>query len=154
MSAEERAQLEEMGPVDYVVLEWPEGRPSGEAAPMIIDLVHRGLVRILDVAFIRKEEDGSVTALDLDHMEGYDGAFKEFEGASSGLLDYEDLQDAGAALEKGAAAAVLIWENRWLAPVAVALRRSGAQMVASGRVPVQAILASLDALEAQAEATS
>jgi hypothetical protein len=150
VSSEERAQLEDMGPVDYVILEWPQGRPSAEISPMIIDLVDRGLIRLLDIAFIAKDPDGTITALDLEHLDGGIGAFSEFEGASSGLLDFDDLQDAGAALEPGSAAAILIWENRWLAPVAGALRRSGAQLVGSGRVPVQAILASLDALETTA----
>jgi hypothetical protein len=150
MSLEDLPEIDEMGPVDYVVLEWPAGRPTADVAAMIVDLADRGLIRILDVAFIAKEKDGSVTALDLEHVEGAAGALAQFDGASSGLLDFEDLQDAGAALAEGSAAAVIIWENRWLAPVAVALRRSGAQLVSSGRIPIQAIVASLDALEATA----
>lgn len=148
MSSPELNELEEMGPVDYVLLEWPHGRPSEDVAPMIIDLVDRGLIRILDIAFINKDSAGSMTVLDLNHLNGSAGAFRAFEGASSGLMDYEDLRDAAAALDNDASAAVIIWENRWLAPVAVALRRSGAQLIGSGRVPVQALIASLDALEA------
>jgi hypothetical protein len=148
VSSEELADLEDLGPVDYVILEWPGGRPTADAAPMLVDLVDRGIVRLLDIAFIAKEDDGTITAIDLEHLQGSTGAFSEFEGASSGLLDYEDLQDAGSALEPGSSAAVIIWENRWMAPLAVSLRRSGAQLVGSGRVPVQALLASLDALEA------
>ena len=138
-------ELEEMGPIDYVVIEWPGRQPDGEAAPLLVDLVDRGIIRVLDIAFIAKEEDGSVTAAE---MSDFGDAFGEFDGASSGLLGEDDLQEAGAVLEPGTCAAVLLWENRWAAPLAVALRRSGGQLVAGGRIPVQAILASLDAAEA------
>jgi hypothetical protein len=94
-----------------------------------------------------KDEDGHVAALDLGSLEG---AFAEFEGASTGLLGQEDLDEAAAALEPGTSAAVLVWENRWAAPVAVALRESGAQLVASGRIPVQGIIAALDATDSDA----
>jgi uncharacterized membrane protein len=142
-------QLDEMGPIDYIVLEWPGRQPSGEVAPLLVDLVDRGIIRILDIAFMVKDEDGTVAAIDLAAVANGDSAgFSEFEGASTGLLGDEDLQEAAAALEPGTSAAVLVWENRWAAPVAVALRKSGGQLVASGRLPVQAILASLDALEA------
>jgi hypothetical protein len=149
VSAEDLAQFEEMGPVDYAILAWPRGRPPAEAAPMIVNLVERGLIRLLDVAFVAKNEDGSVTALDLDHQEA-GGAFADFEGASSGLLDFTDLEDAGTVLDPGSSAVVLVWENRFLAPLAVGLRKSGAQMLAHGRIPVQALLASLESLEAEA----
>lgn len=140
-------RLDEMGPVDWVILEWEGKQPDGrDIVPMIIDLADRGIVRLLDVGFIAKDPDGTVTALDLDHL-GPASPFGAFRGASSGLLDVEDLQDAGAALTPGASAAVLIWENRWVAPLAVALRRSGGQLVNSGRIPVQALVAALDALE-------
>ena len=141
-------ELEEMGPVDYVVLEWPGKQPSGEAAPLIIDLVDRGIIRIIDIAFMRKLEDGTIDTLDLGAFNGESAGFSEFEGASSGLLSQEDLEEAAAALNPGTTAAVLVWENRWAAPVAVALRRSGGQLVASGRIQTQAILAALDAVEA------
>jgi hypothetical protein len=144
----DRDDLEEMGPIDYIVLEWPGQQPTGEVAPLIIDLVDRGIIRVLDIAFLAKGEDGSVAALDLSTLDGDGGGFEEFEGASSGLLGDEDLEEAAAALEPGTSAAILVWENRWAAPVAVAVRKSGGQLVASGRIPVQAILASLDAVEA------
>jgi hypothetical protein len=140
-------QLEEMGPVDYIVLEWPDRQPKGDVFPMILDLVDRGIIRILDIAFITKDADGGIAGLELDALEDQGGRLREFEGASSGLLDDDDLQDAARALRPGTSAAVLVWENRWAAPVAVALRRSGGELVASGRVPIQAILASLDATE-------
>jgi Family of unknown function (DUF6325) len=141
-------QLEEMGPIDYVVLEWRGEQPAiGEVQPLLLDLVDRGIVRILDIGFVAKDEDGSVSALEVGDFKQAAAAFAAFEGASSGLLGFEDLQEAAVALEPGTAAAVLVWENRWAAPVAVALRRSGGQLVASGRIPVQAVLAALDATE-------
>jgi len=142
-------QLEEMGPIDYVVLEWKGGQPdAGEVQPLLLDLVDRGIIRILDIAFLAKDEDGAVSGIDIGDLKQVAAAFAEFEGASSGLLGYEDLQEAAAALEPGTSAAVLVWENRWAAPVAAALRRSGGQLVASGRLPIQAIIAALDAVEA------
>jgi hypothetical protein len=142
-------QLDEMGPVDYVVLEWPGRQPDGSAAKYIVDLVDRGIIRVLDIALMVKGEDGSVAAIELSELEG-DGGFAEFEGASSGLIGAEDLEEAAQALQPGTSAAVLVWENRWAAPVAVALRRSGGQLVASGRIEIQAILAALEAAEAAA----
>jgi Family of unknown function (DUF6325) len=141
-------QLEEMGPIDYIVIEWPGRQPTGEAVPLIVDLVDRGIIRVLDIAFMVKGDDGSVAALDIGEIDGGSGGWGEFDGASSGLLGDEDIQEAAAALEPGTSAAVLVWENRWAAPVAVALRKSGGQLVASGRLPIQAILASLEAAEA------
>ena len=145
----EREQLEEMGPIDYVVLEWPGKQPAGEAAPLILDAVDRGIIRILDVALLAKDSDGTVATLELGALNGGDaGGFADFEGASSGLIGEDDLEEAAGVLEPGTSAAVLVWENRWAAPIATALRKSGGQLVASGRIPVQAILASLDAVEA------
>jgi Family of unknown function (DUF6325) len=142
-------QLEEMGPIDYVVLEWASDEPvTGEVLPLLVDLVDRGIIRILDIGVIVKDADGSVTAGDLVELAERSEGFAAFEGASSGLLGQDDLEEAAAAVEPGTVAAVLVWENRWAAPVAAALRRSGGQLVATGRIPVQAILASLDATEA------
>jgi Family of unknown function (DUF6325) len=140
-----REQLEEMGPIDYVVIEWPGAQPDGQAAPLILDLVDRGLIRVLDVAFMAKASDGTISTIEVSDLEGFD----EFDGASSGLLGEDDRKEAAGTLEPGTSAAVLVWENRWMAPVAVALRRSGGQLVASGRLPVQAVLAALDAVEAK-----
>ena len=142
-------QVEELGPIDYVVLEWPGAYPdTTEVQPLLLDLVSRGIIRILDIAFVTKDEDGSVTGLELGDLKQVTAAFAEFEGAASGLLGFEDLQEAASILEPGTSAAVLVWENRWAAPVAAALRRSGGQLASSGRLPVQAILAALDAVEA------
>jgi hypothetical protein len=140
--------LEEMGPVDYLVIEFPGSRMTGEGLPLLVDLVDRGIVRILDLTFVKKELDGSVrgvTIADLDEDGKLDLAV--FEGASSGLLGQDDIEEASGALEPGSSAALLIYENTWAAPLATALRRGGAQLVAGGRIPVQAILAALDATE-------
>ena len=142
-------QLDEMGPIDYVVLEWPSDAPAtGEIQKLLLDLVDRGIIRVLDIAFVSKGEDGSVAAIEAGDVATVAAIFAEFEGASSGLLDFADLEEAAAALEPGTSGTVLVWENTWAAPLATAMRRSGGQLVASGRIPVQAILASLDALDA------
>ncbi|MHB9848327.1 DUF6325 family protein [Streptomyces krungchingensis] len=138
--------VEDMGPVDYLVIEFPGNKMTGEAFPLLVDLAERRIIRILDLAFLRKDIDGSVTALELREL-GDEVDLTVFEGASSGLIDREDMDEAGNALEPGNSAAVLVYENLWAAPMAGALRRSGAQLVAGGRIPVQAILASLDATE-------
>jgi hypothetical protein len=140
-------EFSEMGPIDYLLIEWPGRQPTGEAAPHLVDLVDRGLIRILDLAFIAKAEDGSVAALEISDLGNEVAAFAAFEGASSGLLSDEDVDEAGGALEAGTSAALLVFENRWAAPFATAVRRSGGQLVASGRIPIQAVLAALDAAE-------
>jgi hypothetical protein len=140
--------LSEMGPIDYVIVEWPGRQPNGEAAPHLLDLVDRGLIRILDLTFIAKDEDGSVTRLEIADLGDEVAAFAEFEGASSGLLSDEDTDEAAGALEPGTSAALLVYENTWAAPFASALRGSGAQLVATGRIPIQDVVAALDAAEA------
>ncbi len=137
-------ELDEIGPIDYVIVEWPGKQPNGEALPHLIDLVDNGIIRILDVAFITKDEAGNVAVLEINEL---GETLAIFEGASSGLIGDEDVAEAGGALEPGTSAAVLIWENRWAAPFASALRRNGAQLVATGRIPVQEIAAALEALE-------
>jgi Family of unknown function (DUF6325) len=151
--ANERAELSgdeinEMGPIDYLIVEWPGRQPTGEALPHLVDLVDRGLIRILDLAFIAKAEDGAVAALEIADLGDEIDAFADFEGASSGLLGDDDVAEAGNALEPGTSAALLVFENSWAAPFAAAVRRSGGQLVASGRIPVQDVLAALDAVEA------
>ncbi|MFE5483070.1 DUF6325 family protein [Streptomyces sp. NPDC056527] len=145
--SDDLSELEDMGPVDYLILEFPGNRMTGEGFPLLVDLVERGIIRILDLQFIRKEEDGSVAAVELRDF-GDEVDLTVFEGASSGLLDQSDVDDAGSALEPGNSAGVIVYENLWAAPFARAMRRSGAQIVASGRIPVQALLASLDAVDA------
>lgn len=147
-------ELEEMGPIDYLVIEWPGRQPTGEAAPLLIDLVERGLIRVLDLAFLAKGEDGSVAALDISSLAEASNELKDLVGASSGLLSAEDAEEAATALDPGTSAAILVYENTWAAPFATALRRSGAQLVANGRIPVQAVLAALDAAETAESTTS
>jgi len=141
-------QVEEMGPVDYVVVEWPGRQPSGEALPHLIDLVDRGLIRVLDLAFVHKDEGGAVAGLELAELGAQVEEISVFAGAASGLLSDDDLGEAANALEPGTSAAVLVYENSWAAPFAAAVRRSGGQLVASGRIPLEDIEAALDAAEA------
>jgi hypothetical protein len=140
----------EMGPIDYILVEWPGRQPNGEVAPHLVDLVDRGVIRILDLAFVTKDEDGTVAGLELSDLGDGAGELEVFEGASSGLLGDDDLTEAAAALEPGTSAAILVFENTWAAPFAAAVRRSGGQLVASGRIPVEDVLAALDAAEAAA----
>jgi hypothetical protein len=140
--------VNEMGPIDYVLVEWPGRQPNGEVAPHLVELVDRGLIRILDLAFITKAEDGSVAGLEIADLGGDVAELAIFEGAASGLLSDEDIGEAAGALEPGTSAALLVFENTWAASFATAVRASGGQLVASGRIPVQAVLAALDAAEA------
>ncbi len=147
--------VDTMGPIDYLVVEFPGSQMTGEGLPLLVDLVDRGIIRILDLRFLRREMDGSMVEVDITELPGGAGwDMSIFEGASSGLLDHDDIDEATAVLEPGNSAAVLVYENRWAAPLAVAIRRGGGQLVASGRIPVQAILAALDAAEATTTATA
>ncbi|TAK68300.1 MAG: DUF1269 domain-containing protein [Actinomycetota bacterium] len=139
----------EVGPVDYLVVEFPGDRRTGEAFPILVDLVDRGIIRILDLVFVKKDVDGTVSVVALSDLDG-DGELDlaVFEGASSGLLDDGDINDAGTVIEPGSSAGIVVYENTWAAPFVGALRRSGAELVASGRIPAAALLASLDAAEA------
>ncbi|MBV9357080.1 MAG: DUF1269 domain-containing protein [Chloroflexi bacterium] len=136
--------VDEMGPVDYLVVEFPHRRTPGEGLPLFLDLVDRGIIRVLDLAFIRKEADGSVVRLKLSELSA---DLAVFEGAASGLLDQTDIVSVAEAIAPDSAAGLLVYENRWAAPLAAALRRGGGQLVANGRIPVQALLAQLDAIE-------
>jgi hypothetical protein len=140
----------EMGPIDYVLVEWPGKQPEGEIAPHLVDLVDRGLIRILDLAFLTKDEDGTIEAIEISDLGGDVAELSIFEGAASGLLSDEDHVEAGGALEPGTSAALLVYENTWAAPFATAVRRSGGELVASGRIPIDDVLAALDAVEATA----
>ena len=124
-------------------------RPPAQrrGGPHLLDLVDRGLIRILDLVFIAKDEDGTVRGLEIAEVGGEVAELSIFEGASSGLLGEEDIDEAGGVMEPGTSAALLVFENTWAAPFAIAVRRSGGQLVASGRIPVQAVLAALDAAE-------
>jgi len=139
-------EITEMGPIDYLLIEWPDRQPRGEAAPHLLALVDAGIIRILDLSLVRKEDDGSVSTLLLADVEAIEG-LEELLGASSGLLSEEDLAEAGEALEPGASAALIVYENSWAAPLATALRENGGQLVATGRIPVQALLEALETAE-------
>jgi uncharacterized membrane protein len=140
----------EVGPIDYLLIEWRGRQPNGEVAPQVVDLVDRGLIRILDVAFIAKDEDGSVAGIELAELGDGAAELSVFEGASSGLIGDDDVSEAAAALEPGTSAALLVFENTWAGPFVAAVHRSGGQLVASGRIPAEDILAALDAAEANA----
>jgi hypothetical protein len=150
---EQAPDLGQMGPVDYLVVAFPTDRMTGEAFPLLVDLVDRGVIRILDLVFLRKDDDGTVTTLtqvDLERMRVLEAAL--FEGAASGLLGTEDVAEAAGALEPGTAAAVLVYENVWATPFAAALHRSGGMLVAAGHIPVQSLATALDMLEAEEQA--
>jgi hypothetical protein len=139
----------ELGPVDYIILEWPPGKePTGEGLDILVDLTERGLIRVIDLAMVHKDEDGTVAGLAIADIDG-DGKLDllQFEGASSGVLAQEDYDEAGEALQPGASAAILVYENRWAAPFAAAVRRSGAELIASGRISVDELMGRLDELE-------
>jgi dihydroorotase-like cyclic amidohydrolase len=140
----------EMGPIDYVLIEWPGRQPNGEAMPHLVELVERGVIRVLDVAFITKGEDGAVAGIELADLGDGAAELEVFQGASSGLIGDDDLTEAAGALEPGTSAALLVFENSWAAPFVAAVRRSGGQLVASGRIPADDVLAALDAAEANA----
>lgn len=140
--------LDEMGPIDYVVVEFPGNKMTGEGLPLLVDLVDRGIIRLIDLAFFTKAEDGSVAMIEIADFDG-DGELDlaVFEGASSGLLGEDDIEEAGTVLEPGSSAGILVYENVWAGPFASAVRRSGGQLVASGRIPVQALLAAMESAE-------
>jgi hypothetical protein len=139
---------DDLGPIDYLVVEFPGARLRGEALPLLVDLVDRGIVRVLDLVFIRKDPDGSVVAVEVRDLDR-DGDLdvEVLVGASSGLLGRDDLEQAAAAVEPGSAAGIVLYENVWAVPFIGALRRAGGQLVAAGRVPAEDLLAALDATE-------
>jgi len=143
--------IDELGPVDYLVVEFPADTAnfSGEMAAELSALVKRGTVRVLDLLFLKKEVDGSVEAFEShDFGEGELGELQAVETELAMLLAEEDVESIGVALEPGTVAAVLVWENVWAAPFGAAVRRSGGQLMASGRIPVQALAAAIEADEA------
>ena len=138
-----------LGPISYLIVEFPGNRMTGEGLPILVDLVDQGLIRILDLLFVTRGEDGSLAAVDLQDLD-LDGQLDVavFEGASSGLLDDSDLTDAASVIDPGSSAAILLFENRWARSFTQALRRGGAELVAAGYIPLDALAASLDAAEA------
>jgi hypothetical protein len=147
MEAHER----ELGPIDIVVIAFPAGSPmTGDAIPLLMDIVDRGIIRILDVMFVLKDEQGMFTGFEAKELDDKGvGDMKVFEGASSGMLSDSDAQSAAGALEPGEGAAVIVYENTWAADFAAAVRRNGGVLVGSQRVPHEDILAALESAEAQ-----
>ncbi len=142
-------ELDELGSVDYLIVEFPAGQAnfSGEMAAELVSLVDAGTIRILDLLIITKDTDGTVDSFEIDDFDGLD-ELRALETELADLLAADDVADLAAAMEPGSVAAVLVWENRWAAPFASAARRAGGQLVANGRIPIQAILASIGADEA------
>jgi len=140
------ATIEELGPVDYLVVEFPAGAShfTGEMAEELARLSDSGTIRVLDVLILRKDDDGSVEALEIDDLDAVDDLVA-IEAEIAEILAEEDVEFLAAAMEPGSVAGVLVWENRWAAPFASAARRSGGQLIANGRIPIQAIVASLEA---------
>ena len=141
--------LDELGPVDYVVVEFPAGESNfnGEMAKELVALVDSGTIRVIDVLILTKNADGSVDAMELSEVEEL-GPLQTVEAELAELLAADDVEHLAAAMEPGSTAGVLIWENLWAAPFASAARRSGGQLIANGRIPIQAIIASIEADEA------
>ena len=145
------ASLTELGPVDYLVVEFPAGASNftGEMAAELLALVDAGTIRVIDILILTKNEDGSVDATELADV-GDLGPLQALEAELAELLAADDVVHLAAAMEPGSTAGVLIWENLWAAPFAAAARRSGGQLIADGRIPIQAIIASIEADEASA----
>jgi hypothetical protein len=141
--------LDELGPVDYLVVEFPTGASNftGEMAKELVALVDAGTIRVIDVLILSKNEDGTVDAMELSDIEQL-GELQRVEAQLAELLAEDDVIQLAAAMEPGSVAGVLIWENLWAAPFASAARRSGGQLIANGRIPIQAIIASIQADEA------
>jgi hypothetical protein len=138
--------IDELGPVDWLVLEFPGSRFTGEIAPILDALVENGTIRVLDLVLARKDEDGGLDFFELSDLDESEiGGLRSYETELAMLLSEEDMTSVAAAIEPGSTAAVLVWENRWAAPFGSAVRRAGGQLVATGRIPVQALLAAIEA---------
>ncbi len=145
------SSIDELGPVDYLVVEFPGSNFNGEILPELAALVDRGIVRVLDLVLIKKQEDGSFEGFEFDDIEsGSLGELRELERELADLLSEEDVVAVAEALDPGSTAALLVYENSWAAPFASAVRRSGGQLVANGRIPVQALIGALE-LDIEAE---
>jgi Family of unknown function (DUF6325) len=150
-SARESTDLDSLGPVDYIVVEFPAGKSNftGEMAKELLALVDSGTIRVIDVLILTKNEDGTVDVAELSDIEEL-GELQAVEAQLAELLAADDVENLAAAMEPGSTAGVLIWENLWAAPFGSAVRRSGGQLIASGRIPIQAIIASIEADDAHA----
>src|SRR4051812_41177468 len=146
--------VDELGPVDWLVVEFPGSRFTGEIAPALDALVDNGTIRVLDLVLVRKDEDGSLDFFELSARDESEiGGLRAHETERGRRLSEEDMPSLGAAIEQGSTAAVRVWENRWAAPFGSAVRRAGGQLVGPGRIPVQALLASVEAEDADENET-
>lgn len=138
--------VDELGPVDYLIIEFPADAQNftGEMAAELVRLSDAGTIRVLDILLIQKGEDGSIDALELDEAPGLDD-LRALEANLAEILAADDVVHLAAAMDPGTVAAVLVWENTWAAPFGSAARRAGGQLVATGRIPIQAIAASMEA---------
>jgi hypothetical protein len=139
-------ELDQLGPVDFVIVEFPEGESNftGEMAKELVALVDAGTIRVIDVLILTKDADGSIEASELSDF-GDLGDLEKIEAELADLLAAEDVENLAAAMDPGSVAGVLVYENLWAAPFASAARRAGGQLIANGRIPMQAIIASLEA---------
>ena len=143
-------EIDELGPVDWIVVEFPGSRFKGEIMPELQSLVERNIVRVLDLLIMRKDEEGALEAFELSELDDSElGAMRSYETELAMLLSEEDVIAVAAAVEPGSTAAVLVFENTWAAPFGSAVRRAGGQLVASGRIPVQALLAVIEEDDAE-----
>jgi hypothetical protein len=147
--------VDELGPVDWIVVEFPGSKFKGEIAPALDDLVERDLIRVLDLLVLKKDADGALEAFEMSELDDSElGEMRSYESELAMLLSEDDVVAIAEAIEPGSSAAVLVWENSWAAPFASAVRRAGGQLVASGRIPIQALLAVIEAEEAAAGSES
>lgn len=138
--------IDELGAVDWVVLEFPGSKFNGSIAPVINDLTDRGLIRVLDLLMVKKDEDGHFEAFEIEDVDDSElGDLRSYESGLAMVLGEQDLEDIATVIEPGSSAAVLVWENKWSAPFASAVRHSGGQLVARGTIPTQAVLAAIEA---------
>jgi hypothetical protein len=141
---------EELGPIDIVVIGYPADSPmTGEAAPLLLDLVDRGIIRVLDVLFVMQGEDGTFSGFEATDLQpGSIGDLQVFAGASTGLLGPDDVATVSDSIEPGTAAVMIMYENRWAAPFAAAVRRNGGVLLDNQRIPHEDVLAALDLADA------
>ena len=138
--------IDELGPVDWIVVEFPGSKFNGEIAPVLQDLVERGLVKVLDLMMLRKDDAGELEIFELSDLEaGELGELRTEEAELAMVLSEQDVLDIAETIEPGSTAAVLVWENLWAAPFGAAVRHAGGQLVASGRIPIQAVIAAIEA---------
>jgi uncharacterized protein DUF6325 len=143
---QDETNLDELGPVDWIVVEFPGSKFNGAIAPALADLVDRDLIRVLDLLVLKKNSDDSLEAFELGDLEDSElGGLRSHEAELAMLLSEDDVNALAAAIEPGSSAAVLVWENKWAAPFGAAVRHSGGQLVASGRIPIQALAAAIEA---------